>query len=105
MAHPHHHAVNSAGKFGGAPDDCLAVHQWFDATKAHLATPAHRALRHHTAGIFEAEATFGVTVTNSADRDIPTRFIGEWNERRPSLTPAGDVGWWLFQRSDGKEMA
>ena len=77
MAHPHHHAVNSARKFGGAPDDCLAVHSWFDATKAHLATPAHRALRHHTAGIFEAEATFGTAVTNSAGRAIPTRFIGE----------------------------
>ena len=77
MAHPHHHALNSARKYGGAPEDYIAIHSWFDATKAHLATPAHRALRHHTAGIFEAEAVFGTAITNSAGRAVPTRFIGE----------------------------
>ena len=77
MAHPHFHAVNSAKKFGGEPGDYIDIHNWFDATKAHIATPVHRALRHHTAGIFEAETVFGVTITNSASKTIPTRFIGE----------------------------
>lgn len=77
MAHPHHHAEASARRFGGRPEDYIAVHSWFDASKAHIATPAHRALRHHTAGIFEAEAVFGTVITTGTGRAVPTRFIGE----------------------------
>ena len=77
MAHSHHHADSSARRYGGKPEDYLDIHTWFDASKAHLALPQHRALRHHTAGIFEAENIFGTTITNSAGREIPVRFIGE----------------------------
>ncbi len=37
MAHPLHHAESSARKFGGVPCDYQAVHDWFDASKEHLA--------------------------------------------------------------------
>ena len=77
MAHPLHHAESSACKYGGQACDYIEIHSWFDASKAHVATPAHRALRHHSLGIFDAEALFGVTITNSADRVVPTRWIGE----------------------------
>lgn len=77
MAHPHHHAESSARKFGGTPADYYPIHAWFDASKSHLALPVHRALRHHSHGIFEAERVFGVTLTNSAGRTIPVRWIGE----------------------------
>ena len=77
MAHPYHHAESSARKYGGVPADYIAIHDWFDASKAHFALPTHRALRHHTAGIFEAERVFGATITNSAGRVIPVRWIGE----------------------------
>jgi hypothetical protein len=30
MAHPFHHAVSSARKFGGVPADYQAIHDWFD---------------------------------------------------------------------------
>lgn len=75
--HPMHHAMASVKKFGGEADDYLAIHQWFDASKAHMADFRHRALRHHSAGIFEAEREFGVEITNSAGRRVPVRFIGE----------------------------
>ena len=52
MAHPYHHAVRSARLFGGVPEDYLAIHDWFDESKAHLADVRHRALRHHSEGIF-----------------------------------------------------
>jgi len=81
MAHPHHHAASSARKHGGIPDDYVALHSWFDASKEHLADFRHRALRHHTQGIFEAERVFGVTITNSDGRDIPTRILGEQHVR------------------------
>jgi hypothetical protein len=47
MAHPLHHAESSARKFGGVPSDYQAVHDWFDASKEHLALFTHRAMRHH----------------------------------------------------------
>ena len=81
MAHPWHHAESSARKYGGKPADYLAIHAWFDASKAHMANFRHRALRHHAAGIFEMERTFGVTITSSDGREIPTRFIGEQHVR------------------------
>jgi hypothetical protein len=81
MSHPQHHAESSARKYGGEASDYIAIHRWFDGTKAHIATPAHRALRHHSLGIFDAEALFGVTITNSAGRVIPTRWIGEQHLR------------------------
>jgi hypothetical protein len=94
MAHPLHHAESSARRYGGAAEDYIDLHSWFDATKAHLATPAHRALRHHTLGIFDAEALFGVSMTNSAGRVIPTRWIGEQHVREDCrIIP--DVSHWL----------
>lgn len=77
MAHPFHHAQSSAKRFGGKPEDYQAIHDWFDQTKAHEGTFRHRALRHHTLGIFECEQVFGVTITNSDGKQVPTRFIGE----------------------------
>ena len=48
MAHPYHHAVRSARLFGGKAEDYLAIHDWFDESKAHIADVRHRALRHHS---------------------------------------------------------
>lgn len=81
MAHPDHHAESSARKFGGQPSDYHAIHDWFDVTKSQIATPAHRALRHHSFGIFAAEAVFGRSITNSDGRPVPVRFIGEQHVR------------------------
>ena len=75
--HPIHHAQSSAKKYGGEADDYLEIHQWFDDSKAHMADFRHRALRHHSEGIFMAERMFGVEIVNSAGRSVPVRFIGE----------------------------
>ncbi len=77
MSHAHFHAQSSARRFGGAPEDYLAIHQWFDATKEMWADARHRALRHHSQGIFECERQFGVTIPNSAGKNVPVRLIGE----------------------------
>lgn len=81
MAHPWQHAESSARKYGGKPEDYLAIHAWFDGSKAHMANFRHRALRHHAFGIFEAESLFGMTIVNSQGRRIPVRFIGEQHVR------------------------
>ena len=77
MAHPYHHAVSSARKWGGTPDDYLAVHTWMDRSKEIVADFRHRALRHHAEGCFMAEQVFGPVLTNSAGRVVPVRFIAE----------------------------
>jgi hypothetical protein len=65
MAHPWHHAESSARKYGGKPKDYIEIHSWFDDSKCQMANFRHRALRHHSYGIFECERVFGVTITNS----------------------------------------
>jgi uncharacterized protein DUF6915 len=79
MAHPYHHAVRSARLFGGQPGDYLAIHDWFDESKAHIADVRHRALR-------LCEAIFGTTVTNSVGKAVPVRTIGEQHVK-------DDLGW------------
>ncbi|MEL7362363.1 MAG: hypothetical protein AAFN13_09840 [Bacteroidota bacterium] len=86
MAHPYHHAVRSTRLFGGEPEDYLDIHAWFDESKAHLADVRHRALRHHSEGIFLCERLFGVTLVNSEGRTVPVRLIGEQHVK-------DDLGW------------
>lgn len=77
MAHALDHAKSSARRFGGVPEDYLEIHHWFDCTKEFEPTFRHRALRHHTHGIFMAEKEFGISITNSSGKVIPVRVIGE----------------------------
>lgn len=81
MAHPLEHARNSAKKFGGKPEDYLAIHCWFDESKAFFPDFRHRALHHHAEGIFLAERIFGVAVRNVNGREVPVRYIGEQHVR------------------------
>ncbi|MFN8224423.1 MAG: hypothetical protein U0R50_14385 [Gaiellales bacterium] len=86
MAHPYHHAVRSARLFGGEAEDYLAIHDWFDESKAHLADIRHRALRHHSEGIFLCESIFGKTLANSQGKIVPVRQVGEQHVK-------DDLGW------------
>jgi hypothetical protein len=86
MAHPYHHALSSARRWGGEPADYLPIHDWFDESKAFLASFRHRALRHHAEGIFLCEQIFGATITVSSGRAIPVRWVGEQHVKE-------DLGW------------
>ena len=77
MAHALHHAESSARKFGGEAHEYLALHQFLDGSKEHLADFRHRALRHHCEGIFMLEKIFGTAITLSTGRVLPVRFVGE----------------------------
>jgi len=96
MAHPIKHAESSARKFGGEAEDYLAIHNWFDESKAFLSDFRHRALRHHSEGIFLCEKVFGVTITNSEGKLVPVRYVGEQhvNEDLGRIPTAQD---WLMQ--------
>jgi hypothetical protein len=77
MAHPYHHALSSAKKWGGTANDFFPLHAWMDESKMLTADFRHRALRHHSEGCFMLERIFGVTITISTGRTVPVRHIGE----------------------------
>ncbi len=77
MSHPIQHAAVSVKLWGGVPEDYLPIHDWLDETKELFADFRHRALRHHSHGIFEAERHFGHSIVNSAGRTVPVRYIAE----------------------------
>jgi len=78
MATPFHHALSSAKRFGGTWHDYVAIHDWFDSSKALVADVRHRALRHHAEGIWAAQARFGTVLTRASDgHEVPTRLLGE----------------------------
>jgi hypothetical protein len=81
MAHPIKHAESSAHRFGGRSEDYLAIHNWFDESKSHVADFRHRALRHHCEGIFLAERIFGSAIVNCENQVVPVRYIGEQHVR------------------------
>jgi hypothetical protein len=81
MAHPHHHAVSSTKLFGGDVRDYVALHDWFDQSKAHVADARHRQLLHTSFGVFLAQQQFGHTLRLSNGRDMPVRTVAEQHVR------------------------
>jgi hypothetical protein len=71
------HAVSSAKKFGGEPDDYIDIHDWFDCTKQYTGDFSHRAMRHHSAGIQWAIEEFTHAIENSNGKMIPVKLIAE----------------------------
>jgi hypothetical protein len=77
MTHPIFHAQSSVRRFGGKVEDYSAIHNWLDCTKEMFADFRHRAIRHHSQGVFECERVFGETIINSDGRIVPVRYIAE----------------------------
>lgn len=80
MSKPYIHAESSARKYGGVPEDYIAIHNLMDSSKGTIADSRHRALTHNSWFIAPdgpLELIFGVTITNSDGRKISVRDIGE----------------------------
>lgn len=77
MANSYHHAVSSARRFGGVPEDYQPLHDWMDRTKSAWADSRHRAVLHNTFGIFLGEEHFGHTITISTGKKVPVRLVLE----------------------------
>lgn len=74
---PYIHAKNSVKRYGGQIEDYIAIHDFFDSTKSAWADVRHRAILHSTFGIYLVEKVFGTTITNSDNKQISVRDIGE----------------------------
>ena len=74
---PYVHSKNSVKRYGGRIEDYIEIHSWFDSTKAAYANFSHRAILHHTFGIYLCEQVFGKTMTNSDGKVLSVRDIAE----------------------------
>jgi hypothetical protein len=78
MAKPWIHARNSAKRWGGEINDYLPIHQFLDSSKRVVADSRHRALTHNSWFLSVVlERVFGVVITNSINRKVSVRAIGE----------------------------
>lgn len=71
------HARSSARRFGGMPEDYLAIHEKIDSTKAAHAQVTHRCVFHSAFGIYLIEELFGRTLTNSDGKEVFVRDVAE----------------------------
>jgi len=74
---PYIHALSSAKKFGGKPENYLEIHDTMDNSKCAEASVKHRAIFHSAYGIFIIEKIFGVNITNSDGKLVSVRDIAE----------------------------
>lgn len=102
MAHPQEHAKSSVKKWGGVVEDYLAIHNWFDATKAWIGHSKHRMFRHHSEGIFECENVFGMTITNSDGKEVYVRYIGEQHVKEDCNNYIPTAKEWVKMIESGK---
>ena len=69
------HAVSSARKWGGSPEDYLKIHEFIDSSKKVVGDVRHRALYHHTLGVWLCQEIFGPVLSIARDDAVPD--IGE----------------------------
>lgn len=78
MAKPYIHAMSSARRHGGIPENYLPIHDLLDSSKAVIADSRHRALTHNSWFIGTVlEKIFGNHIVNSDGKKVSVRTIGE----------------------------
>jgi hypothetical protein len=97
------HAISAAHKWGGIPDDYIAIEDFLDCSKAAHADMRHRAVLHNSIGPYIAEQCFGHNITNSDGKTVSVRDICEQHiiedlDRIPSLSQwlsGMPMYWWM----------
>lgn len=74
---PFKHAKGSVARWGGRPEDYMAIHDFIDQTKVAMPDLRHRAVLHNAFGCYLVERVFGHTLTNSDGREVSTRDVAE----------------------------
>ena len=78
MAKPYLHALSSARRFGGKPEDYMDIHNLMDSSKSIMPDNRHRALTHNSWFIGTIlERIFGPTFVNSAGKTVSVRDVAE----------------------------
>lgn len=71
------HAKSAARKWGGKPEDYIAIEEFIDGTKQAFGDVRHRAILHNTYGIWLAQEVFGRAITLEGGKEVPVREITE----------------------------
>jgi hypothetical protein len=78
MSKPIFHAISSAKRYGGTPEDYIEIHNFMDSSKGAVPDNRHRALTHNSWFLSNVlERVFGYSMTNSSGRVVSVREIGE----------------------------
>jgi hypothetical protein len=78
MATPLIHAQSSAKRWGGTPDDYVALHSKMDCSKKYFPDNRHRILTHNMFFIYEVMMElYGEYITNSDGRQVSVKDICE----------------------------
>lgn len=67
------HAKASASKYGGKPEDYIAIHDFIDCSKSAFPDMRHRAILHNSLGPYIAEQIFGHIIVNSDGKEVSVR--------------------------------
>lgn len=76
----YYHAQSSARKWGGSPEEYLRIHDFIDSSKQTIGDFRHRAMYHHTLGVYLVEKIFGPTLQVAKGMKVvrvPTRLVAE----------------------------
>jgi hypothetical protein len=71
------HARASVDRFGGRPEDYLAIHEKMDSAKMAHAEVTARSVFHSAFGIFLIEELFGRTLVNADGNEVFVRDVAE----------------------------
>lgn len=73
-----HHAQSAARKWGGVPEDYIEVEEFIDSSKKIIGDVRHRAVFHHTMGVWLCQEIFGRTLTvGERGIQVPVRLVAE----------------------------
>lgn len=77
-----HHAVSAARKWGGKPEDYIEIEEFIDSSKKLIGDVRHRAVYHHTEGVWLCQQLFGRVLTVEKKNghgtvDVPVRLVAE----------------------------
>jgi RNA-binding protein YlmH len=71
------HAKAAAHKWGGTPEDYIAIEEFIDGTKKAFGDVRHRAILHNTFGCWLAQEVFGRVIQLEGGKQVAVREIAE----------------------------
>lgn len=71
-----HHAQSAARKWGGSAENYIEIEEFIDSSKRLLGDVRHRAIYHHTEGVWLCQRIFGRTL-EVGRKLVPVRLIAE----------------------------
>lgn len=94
------HSLLSRKKFGGTPEDYLAIHRFMDASKLFRYDMRHRILLHNTYGIEICVNRFGETLRNSDGKQLLVRDLAAEHCKEDLLGVVPTLNAWFKNADD-----